>query len=38
MTSTLIDNISQLVTCDPTIGDLTPLGLLTDAGTSPPPS
>lgn len=31
MTSTLIDNIGQLVTCDPTVGDLTALGVLTDA-------
>ena len=31
MTSTLIDNIGQLVTCDPTFGDLTALGVLTDA-------
>jgi imidazolonepropionase len=31
MTTTLLDNIGQLVTCDPSVGDGSPLGLLGDA-------
>lgn len=31
MTSTLVTNIGELVTCDPTVGDGTPLGILRDA-------
>ena len=31
MTATLLDNIGQLVTCDPSVGDGSPLGLLGDA-------
>nr|MDQ4007911.1 imidazolonepropionase [Actinomycetota bacterium] len=31
MTSTLIDGIGQLVTCDPTLGDGSPLGVVDDA-------
>ncbi len=31
MTTTLLDNIGQLVTCDPSVGDGSPLGLLADA-------
>ncbi len=31
MTSTLVTDIGQLVTCDPSLGDGSPLGLLTDA-------
>ena len=31
MTTTLLDNIGQLVTCDPTMGDGSPLGVVTDA-------
>ncbi len=31
MTATLIDGIGQLVTCDPSAGDRTPLGLVGDA-------
>jgi imidazolonepropionase len=31
MTATLVDGIGQLVTCDPTLGDRSPLGLVSDA-------